>query len=97
MLEKRINLYYHELQDNMNKLEKKKLFTICKYIKIKIVNKQKIFVCGNGESAAISAHFETDLNQNLKKRNKELKARLISLSNSSSMITAISNNVSLEI
>ena len=97
MLEKRIGSYYRELQENIKQLDQNKILKICRFLRKKILDKRKIFVCGNGGSAAIAAHFETDLNQNLKRRNKKLKARVISLSNSSSMITAISNNVSLEI
>ena len=96
MLEKRIESYYRELQENIKQLDQNKILKICRFLKKKILDKRKIFVCGNGGSAAISAHFETDLNQNLKRRNKRLKARVISLSNSSSMITAIANDVSFE-
>ena len=96
MLEKRIQLYYKELQENIYKLDQKKIFAICQYLKKKILNKQKIIVCGNGGSAAISAHFETDLNQNLKRRKKNLKARVISLANSPAMITALANDISFD-
>ena len=96
MLEKRIESYYRELQENIKQLDQNKILKICRFLRKKILDKRKIFVCGNGGSAAISAHFETDLNQNLKRRNKRLKARVISLSNSSSMITAIANDVSFE-
>ena len=35
MLEKKIQLYYKELQDNIYKLDQKKIFTICQYLKKK--------------------------------------------------------------
>ena len=97
MLKKKINNYYSELENKIKELDRDKIIKICQYLKNKIKNKNKIFVCGNGGSAAISDHFVTDFNEYLKRKSKrKYKARAISLSNSMSLITAISNDISYE-
>ena len=78
-------------------LDTDKIVKICEYLKIKIKNKNKIFVCGNGGSAAITDHFVTDFNEYLKRKSKrKYISRAISLSNSMSLITAISNDISYD-
>ena len=97
MLKKKINNYYSELEKKIKELDTDKIVKICEYLKIKIKNKNKIFVCGNGGSAAITDHFVTDFNEYLKRKSKrKYIARAISLSNSMSLITAISNDISYD-
>ena len=97
MLKKKINNYYLELGKKIKELDIDKIVKICEYLKVKIKNKNKIFVCGNGGSAAISDHFVTDFNKSLKRKSKrKYIARAISLSNSMSLITAISNDINYE-
>lgn len=97
MLKKKIQKYYSELESKIRELDTDQLVKICEYLKIKIKNKNKIFVCGNGGSAAISDHFVTDFNEYLKRKSKrKYIARAISLSNSMSLITAISNDISYD-
>ena len=55
----------------IKELDIDKIVKICEYLKIKIKNKNKIFVCGNGGSAAITDHFVTDFNEYLKRKVKE--------------------------
>tara|TARA_Y100000389_G_scaffold147641_1_gene146570 strand:- start:41618 stop:42169 length:552 start_codon:yes stop_codon:yes gene_type:complete len=97
MLKKRIHNYYTELEAKIKELDRDEIIKICEYLKLKIKNKNKIFVCGNGGSAAISDHFVTDFNEYLKRKSKrKYIARAISLSNSMSLITAISNDIKYE-
>ena len=97
MLKKKINNYYSELEKKIKELYTDKIVKICEYLKIKIKNKNKIFVCGNGGSAAITDHFVTDFNEYLKRKSKrKYISRAISLSNSMSLITAISNDISYD-
>ena len=65
---------------------------------IKIMNKKyllgkKIFVCGNGGSAALANHFACD-HQKILSQIKPLSPMVTSLSSNSAIITAISNDIS---
>ena len=66
-------------------------------IKSKIINRKFIFVCGNGGSAAVANHFLCDFNKGIKKSsNKKILPKVLSLSNSIEMITALANDESYE-
>jgi len=94
MLKKKIKNYYLELGSQIELLDKKKIYDVCNFLKKKIKQKKKIFVCGNGGSASLSDHFVTDFNQYLKRKSKrKYLPRAISLSNSMSVVTALSNDV----
>lgn len=63
---------------------------------INIINKKyllgkKIFVCGNGGSAALANHFACD-HQKILSSIKKIKPRLLSLCSNIPLITAISND-----
>ena len=67
---------------------------------IKIMNKKyllgkKIFVCGNGGSAALANHFACD-HQKILSTIKNLKPKLVSLCSNTPLITAISNDKKYE-
>ena len=64
---KYINLYNNELQFKFNQIDLKDFNnTVGRLNKIK--KKQKIILCGNGGSAAISSHVAVDITKNLKTR-----------------------------
>ena len=65
----------------------------CKIIEKTIITKKKIFVCGNGGSAAIANHYLCDYLKLLRTKTS-LKPIVHSLSTSIEMITAISNDIS---
>ena len=52
-----IDKYKKRLIKSINSLSEKKINFFLKILEKKIKNKQKIFVCGNGGSAAISNHI----------------------------------------
>ena len=59
-----------------------------------IKSNKNIFVCGNGGSASISNHFLCDFNKGIKLSSKnKLLPKVISLSNSIELISAISNDL----
>ena len=58
----------------------------------KIKNKNSIYICGNGGSAAIANHYVVDFLKFFKEKTN-LKPKIYSLSNSIETITAISNDL----
>ena len=85
--------YTEDLLKIVNQYEDKKLNSIFNEIEKAIIKKKKIFVCGNGGSAATANHFICDYLK-LIKTNTNLKPKIISLSNNIETITAISNDMS---
>ena len=84
--------YTEDLLKIVNQYEDKKLNSIFNEIEKAIIKKKKIFVCGNGGSAATANHFICDYLK-LIKTNTNLKPKIISLSNNVETITAISNDI----
>ena len=74
---------------HFNEIEK-----ITKFLEISIKTKKKIFVCGNGGSASIAEHFLCDFNKRIKiSSSKRMIPKIISLTNSIELITAIANDI----
>ena len=85
--------YLEETYRIFNNLDLKLLEKITLIIEKKIQSNKSIFVCGNGGSASLSNHFLSDFNKGIKNTsNKILSPKIISLSNSIEMITAIGND-----
>jgi phosphoheptose isomerase len=89
--------YKNSFSKSILDLNIKKIAEIANLIEKIIINKRKIFVAGNGGSAAVANHFLCDFNKGIKiSSQKKLLPRVISLSNSIELITAISNDLSFE-
>ena len=92
---KKIEIYYREYKKILNKtLNTANLKNLSKFsdvIESAILKNRNIFVCGNGGSAAIANHLLCDYIKLLRK-NTKLKPKVISLSTSNELITAISND-----
>ena len=85
--------YLDETYKVYNNLDLKLLEKITSIIENKIRSNKSIFVCGNGGSASISNHFLCDFNKGIKNSsNKTFNPKVISLTNSVEMITAIGND-----
>ena len=85
--------YIEETYKVFNNLDLKLLEKITLIIEKKIQSNKSIFVCGNGGSASVSNHFLCDFNKGIKNTsNKTFNPKIISLSNSIEMITAIGND-----
>ncbi len=80
------------LRKGLNSVNKKSLFDASLLIEKKIKKNSKIFVAGNGGSAAVSNHFICDFLKNVKYYTK-LNPKVISLSNNVEAIMAISNDI----
>lgn len=86
--------YFQNLHKTSNSIDFKELKKISDLIEKKIKDNKNIFVAGNGGSASIANHLLCDFNKGIKKSSKnKLKPKIISLSNSIELITAISNDI----
>ena len=77
------------------KLDQRKLNIVTNLIEKKINSNSKIFVCGNGGSAAIANHYVCDFSK-LLKENTNLNPNFYSFSSNIEMITAIANDISYD-
>ena len=89
--------YCEDLNRSLSKIILKKLEEIFKVIELAIKRNKNIFTCGNGGSASVSNHFLCDFNKGIKiDSKKKFKPKVISLTNSIEMMSAISNDLNYE-
>lgn len=81
-------------QKIINNIDTGNLINICKLILKTIKSKKKIFICGNGGSAAESQHFTAELMVKFKKKRIPIPA--ICLNTDTSLMTAHSNDFSYD-
>lgn len=77
----------------MNNLDMEQLNKIIKIIEDALSEHKNIFVCGNGGSSSISDHLVCDFSKGIRD-NTNLFPKVISLTSNSSLISAISNDIS---
>lgn len=95
---KKIEIFFKDYLSNINKLSNIKMSLLNEFIYLlekTIKNKNNIFICGNGGSAAIANHYLCDYLK-LLRTNTNLKPKVISLSSSVELITAISNDINYD-
>jgi D-sedoheptulose 7-phosphate isomerase len=86
--------YLSTLKNTINNIDMNVLLSINFFLEERIKYKNNIFVAGNGGSASIANHLLCDFNKGTKLNNfHRIKPRVISLSNSIEIITAISNDL----
>ena len=86
--------YTSVLTKVLNSIDFNQIKEISNVVLRKIKSNKQIFVAGNGGSAAIANHFLCDFNKGIKiSSNERLKPKIISLSSSPEIITAISNDI----
>lgn len=89
--------YIIKLNKAQNLIDIAKIVSIYKILEKSILDNGQIFVAGNGGSASVANHFLCDFNKGIKNSSKqELIPKVISLSNSIELITAISNDISFK-
>ena len=92
-VEKFFDDYFLNINSSLNTIN----FTVLKQIililkKIYRNNKNKVYVCGNGGSAALADHFACD-HQKILYETKKFKPFIISLASNGALGTAISNDI----
>ncbi len=85
--------YFNEINNSYDKEANKNLKKIINFLEIKYRNKNNVFVCGNGGSAAIANHFECD-HKKILSDTKKINPKIISLCGNNPLITAIANDFS---
>jgi len=92
-----IKKYYLNFIKGIKNIDEKLLLQIANLISNKIKKNSQIFVAGNGGSSSVANHFLCDFNKGVMLSSRyKLKPKIISLSNSIEMITAISNDISYD-
>jgi phosphoheptose isomerase len=96
---KSINEFYDDyvsiLNNFLKQVDRNSLVKVSNLILKALKKNSKIFICGNGGSAAIANHFLADYGKYIK-TNSDLKPKIISLSSNIEIITAISNDISFD-
>ena len=86
--------YNKKLSEVLKKHHYDEIEKLTKFLEITIKTRKKIFVCGNGGSASIANHFLCDFNKGIKiSSSKKVIPKIISLTNSIELITAIANDI----
>ncbi len=94
-MEKFILEYLESVGDIINKLDIKNISKMIEAIKLAYKDDKRIFVFGNGGSAATANHFACDFGKNaIEDDNNRIK--VISLSNSITSITACGNDIGFD-
>ncbi|MBT3237562.1 MAG: SIS domain-containing protein [Rhodospirillaceae bacterium] len=87
--------YYQRLATAAASVDRARLAAASDIIEDTYRRKNTLYVCGNGGSAAISGTFVCD-HSKLVQTDTDLTARVVSLADNISMITAISNDLSYD-
>lgn len=90
-----IEKYINNLTNVLNDLDKKEIEKIKNVLEDTIKNNSKIYIIGNGGSAATASHMANDLTVGLKLRDIR-NFDVESLSDNSSVCTAIANDIGYE-
>ena len=87
--------YFNELATASASVDREKLVEAADILEQTYRRKNTLYVCGNGGSAAISGTFVCD-HSKLVQTDTDLTAKVISLADNMSMVTAISNDLSYD-
>lgn len=89
--------YNQKLNDILKEHHFNEIEKITKFLEVSIKKEKNIFVCGNGGSASVANHFLCDFNKGIKvSSSRKLMPKVISLSNSIELISAIANDLRYE-
>jgi D-sedoheptulose 7-phosphate isomerase len=98
-MENYIKEFFEEINNQIKKVSWREIAKALKILQAAYENDGKIFLIGNGGSAAISSHFANDLNKTVFGYRGDKKAKrfqAISLADNTSALTAWSNDVGFE-
>jgi phosphoheptose isomerase len=92
-----IKNYFNTIKNIADNIDMNHLNFVINFLSKKIKNKNNIFVAGNGGSAAVANHLLCDFNKGIKISSRgRMIPKIISLSTSIEIITAISNDISYD-
>jgi phosphoheptose isomerase len=92
-----IKNYFNTIKNIADNIDMNQLNFVIYFLSKKMKNKNNIFVAGNGGSAAVANHLLCDFNKGIKISSRgRIIPKIISLSNSIEIITAISNDISYD-
>ena len=96
---KSIDEFYHDyvsvLNNSLKQVDSNSIVKVSNLILKALKKNNRIFICGNGGSAAIANHFVADYGKYIK-TNNNLKPKIVSLSSNIELITAISNDINFD-
>lgn len=94
-----IDDYFRQLKEALGKIDKRKVKQVIKILLKAYQNRKKVFIMGNGGSAATASHMACDLGKGTLKRiydEKEERFKVYSLTDNVALLTAFANDVSFE-
>jgi D-sedoheptulose 7-phosphate isomerase len=92
-----IKNYFKTIKNVTDNIDENQLQLIINILIQKIKNRNNIFVAGNGGSSSVANHLFCDFNKGIKISSKsKMIPKVISLSNSMEIITAISNDINYD-
>jgi len=98
-MENYIKIFFQELETQMNKISWKEIAQTIKILHSTYEDDGRIYLIGNGGSAAIASHFANDLNKTVfghKGEKKVKRFQAISLVDNVPVLTAWANDVGFE-
>ncbi len=87
--------YLKSLSTYMDQLDKQLIANMVDCLESTLKNKSKIYILGNGGSAATASHMANDLGTGLKRRNIR-NFNVISLADNVPVCTALANDIGYE-
>jgi len=91
--------YIEKLKEGLDKLDIETIEKVADILLIAMKNKKQIFIVGNGGSAATASHMACDLGKGTLQKMydpSEERFRVISLTDNTPLLTALSNDVGYE-
>jgi len=98
-MEKYIKEFFHKLSTKLNEVSWQEIAKAIKILHSTYEHGGRVYLIGNGGSAAIASHFANDLNKTVlgyKGHKKAKRFQAISLSDNVSLLTAWANDVGYE-
>lgn len=90
-----INSYFDKLKQCIDNLDRDDILNLVDIMEKARKGKKKVFIFGNGGSGATASHFAGDMNKGVSYK-KEIRHRVLALTDNIPVITAYANDLSYE-
>ena len=90
-----VRSYLGKLENLLKTIDAKQVAAVGELLAIARHEGRQVFLCGNGGSAALASHLAVDLGKGCS-RNREKRFRVISLTDNTPWLTALSNDISYD-